>query len=377
MTHVRESPHRPEGMCLVACAERRTLDRAMLLLGAVAERGGSVILLTPAPGQALRETFFGLEVVVRHDEDLAVELLRLEALCLSRGAGVLLLDDPRLSDEHVAAVRVLSEHVAVACYGPALLGGAGGELSIDPYHDPGAGPYGDLSGEGGAAPSPLSIGGCFGLSYLPLHPRFRMLRERRRGPGADTAEEVQQVTVACDDDPDESLSVRTLDALSIWRPTLRVVLLHDPARPGAELEAAARRSRHEVALRPPGPLPSSSQALGEWLLCDLAIVDDPDRAALAAYLGTPTVLLTRTAVGARRGQSLARQGVALHVPLCGPGALSPELYADLLWSLCADPGRRGGLAQAARRQIDGYGADRVATALFDLNQARGGRHASY
>ena len=36
-----------------------------------------------------------------------------------------------------------------------------------------------------------------------------------------------------------------------------------------------------------------------------------------------------------------------------------------------------GLSLAARRVIDGYGADRIATALFDLNQARGGRRLKW
>src|SRR5262249_55211806 len=129
---------------LLACAGPETLDRTLLLLGAVVERGGSVVVLTDSPGLALRRTFFGLEVVVRRDAALGAELRRVEALAQSRGAGAVLLDDPRVGDEHAAAVRVLSEQMLVARYGPPLAGGAGGELVIDPY-------------------GPDNEGGCLGL----------------------------------------------------------------------------------------------------------------------------------------------------------------------------------------------------------------------
>ncbi len=388
-----------DGLYLIACAGPSALDRTLLLSGAVAGRGGRVVVLTYTPGLALSRTFFGLEVVVRREEDLVAELFRLESLALSRGAGVLLLDDDRLCDEHAAPLRVLSQHLAVARYGPKLAGGAAGELAIDPYGP--HWPYGRYWPEAKksrlgdallAAPSPLQMGGCFGLSYLPLHPGLRPLRDRRRtlGPLA-VPDEVGKVTILCretDPEPEsddaewartvegpnerrvpQDLAMRALEALSVWRPTLHItVLCENELSPSqqAGLEQAARLSRHEVTVRPLLPAPS----LGEALVCDLAIVDDPDHAAMAAYLGTPVVLLSRTESAVRRSEVLAQSGVAIHLPSQRPEHLQPAMFADVLWTLFADHSRRAQLATTAHRVVDGLGTERIAAALLDLHHTR-------
>lgn len=358
-----------EGLHLIACAGERSLERTLLLCGAVARQGGRVVVLTHTPGLCLRRTFFGLEVVVRREDDLKRELLRLEALALARGAHALLLDEPRLADEHAAYLRVLSEQLVVARVGPALLHGAAGELTIDPYFVPAHAACGRWPAPGGrVAP------GCYGLAYLPLHPGLRPLRERRRAP----AGEVRRVTIVCrerEEDHGEGrqdLEVRAVEALSVWRPTLQVTVLCPEDLPWgkqAALTLAVQNSRHDVAVRPLLPEPH----LGEELLCDLAIVDDPECAALAAYLGTPAVLLSKSAEAARRGAVLAASGAALHLPSLLPDALPPVLFADLLWSLLADPGRRAALAAGAARAIDGLGAERVAAALTERQRLRSGR----
>lgn len=335
------------GMCLVACAGNEGLERSLLIGGAVAQAGGSVVILTYTPGLALRRTFFGMEVVVRHEEDAGAELSRVATLAEARQAGVVLLDDERLGDDVAGEVAEVRARVPVARYGPPLRGGDVGELAVDPYW-----PFGP------------SDEGCFGLRYLPLHPALRALRDGR--PAGQVPREVGRVTIACRDDAvGRELSIHAMEALSVWRPTLQVALLSGPEMPRAQkgrLDLAIERSRHDVMLRPrpAGPV------LGEFLLSDLLLVDDPECAAAAAYLGTPVVLLTTREADARHGEALAQGGGVIHLPCLSEGLLPPALFADLLWSLFADHGRRAALSEAGRRTLDGYGAERIASALFEL-----------
>ncbi|MCS6914294.1 MAG: hypothetical protein RMK29_13695 [Myxococcales bacterium] len=351
-------------LSLLVCAGPGAVERSLVIGGAVVERGGTVVLLTYTPGLALRRTAFALEVIVRREEDLSRELLRLEPLALSRGVGAVLLDDPRIDERCAAAVRVLSEQVPVARYGPPLAGGAGGELVIDPFGP--FGPFGPLQPRvppESEPDGPRQPGGHFGLAYLPLPPPLRRLRERRP-PGAMA--EVECVTVACGEGQGGlDRALRALAALSAWRPVLRVALVCDPglARVDrARLDLAVLQSRHDVFIRPQ----TGWSHLGEMLLCDLAIVAEAEVAAMAAFLGTPVLVLSPDAAEAARCEVLARAGLVVHVPDFGEAAPSIAFLGDLLWSLCADSGRRTALSQAGRQALDGRGAERTAAVLIDL-----------
>jgi hypothetical protein len=338
-------------LCLIAAISLEGLDRTLAIGAAVAQSGGSVVLCTYTPGLALRRTYFGLEVVVRRAEEPAAEMAHLGALARSRG-GVLLLDDPRL------LVEPGPEAVRVARYGPPAL--REGELAIDPFWPtpPGADPN----------PSPLLAGGCLGLRYQPIHPALKPLRDQRRDePDRGARAEVARVTLACDR---ILVAARTLEALAVWRPPLQVAVLtegHLGEDARLILEQAAARSRHQVGLRPLHPV--AGPQLGEALLCDLAIVDDVERAATAAYLGTPALVLSTSAREAARAETLAAAGAAVHLTWPEPDRREPPpaLYADHLWTLLADSGRRQALAAGGQRLLDAYGAQRVAAALFELS----------
>ena len=136
------------------------------------------------------------------------------------------------------------------------------------------------------------------------------------------------------------------------------------AVPEASITFAA--GAHWQGGAPPGAdVVRSPDSLFELLqACDLAVVSAGQSMLEAAATGTPTLVVVVADNQFEQADQLGRRGA---VVVAGPGELEDRVRA-----LAGDPEARAAAAAAARRTVDGRGAQRIAQRVRDLAAAASG-----
>lgn len=146
----------------------------------------------------------------------------------------------------------------------------------------------------------------------------------------------------------------TLQALELLPMPLSVLVVVGPAFTHAlELIDAAARSRHSVRI---ARTPASMAALMRG--SRMAVAAFGVSAYELAACGVPAVHLCLTSDHERSSSAFVEAGIAITAGVFGH--VLPEQIADSVTRLMGNAGRRGEMAERARRLVDGRGARRVA-----------------
>ncbi len=263
----------------------------------------------------------------------------------------------RLIEQGRISLLVIDDPVAAAAQSWAEAATRKG-IPVASLHDLGIAPIrSDLGVDGSIAPGrlPGAATRLSGPRFAVLHPKFAKARQRGRAPVRASG---RRVLIALGGGSRQRLATELARAIRLARPDLDVRV--------AGGFSSRRRASHKGPAR---WLTSRPTLAAELMRADLAVVGGGMTLYEACCLGVPAFAVPVVAAQRPAVRAFIARGCAASL---GPSAsvaraISPKrklaAAAGRISRLASDKGRRAGLATAARRLVDGRGADRVAKAL--------------